>query len=672
MTTATWDRRLTGALPAIRWGALLAAVTLVPVAFTTLAADPFALPKFVLLGTAVAVAGVASLLWWSVATPRVVAGPPAGRAVAALLLCTTAAVVASRAPAVSLLGQYRRLDGLVPLLLEVVVAVLVATSIRERRRRAEGLVLALAAGTLPAASYVFVQRAGADPFDWLDADGGPIDLPYGLLGNSNFSGAHLAIALPSLVAVARWATGWRRGLALAAAAGAAAALWATDSRGAYVAALAGVAAAAALLPGRVPRPVRLGLAALAAAAVLATLATAVTGSTAWAGPFEDAHVLRSSTLEQRTELWRGTVGVIADHPLLGAGPDTLLDAFPPHRTAEGAAIAAYNVDAAHDVLLHRAAGAGIPAALAYVVVLAAAARAIARRRHDDDVALAALAGGLAAYLVQGLVSIDVLPLAFLGWVLLGAVGGRTAAPPPERQAVRPLPLAATVAGGLVALGGATAATLPLLADIRFRDAIEAGNRGADPIAVAARLADAADDQPFEATYRTRYAQQLEVASVGRPPAEAVALLEEAVDEHERALDVAPGRIDALRAWSAAELRLARAGGDAAAAERAVAVARVAHERDPLNHTTATSLAAALLGLVALSGDAGARAEAVDLLAVATASAQGASDPMAWALLAVALAGEGERAQATDAARTAAELADGDPRVDALLAAIEGG
>jgi O-antigen ligase len=649
--------RVTLLLPAVRWWAVLVAVVGVPVVFATVAADPFSLPKFQLLAACTVVAGAATGAWWLSTSPRVVGHLPGGPAVAVLLGWTALATIWSRAPAVSVLGQYRRLDGLVPLLLSVAMAWMVSTSIRERAGRSQQLAVALAVSTVPAVAYVALQANGADPFNWLDADGQAIDLPYGLLGNSNFSGAHLAIALPAAVALWRWTAGWARVGAATVALAAAAGTWLTESRGGMLAALVGVAAAWLLRPDLLPR--RLGQVVVlgAAAALVGTVLTVASGSTSWAGPAADLHLLRSVTLEQRAELWRGALGVIADEPVLGSGPDTMLDAFPPHRSREAARIAELNVDAAHNVFLHRAAGAGLPALAAYlVVVVAALRRAWSRRATADPLALAAFGGGLAAYLAQGLVSIDVIPLAFLGWVLVGAVGGITSPPPPRQVAVTPVPAVAVAVIGTAALAVLAVLSQPLVADTRFREAIELGNRDGDPLEVATRLEDVIAVHPLEPTYRTRYAQQLEVAAAGAPVDAARVLLDDALVAHARTLDLAPGRIDALTAWATATSRAAVAHGDPDLAAEGVNIAAAATDRDPFNWRAHATLAVAALTAAQLDEAAGDEHLARALAAAEAAVDLSGGEPLAWQLLAEAHRARGDDRAALEAEREAAAAA----------------
>jgi hypothetical protein len=424
-----------------------------------------------------------------------------------------------------------------------------------------------------------------------------------------------------------------------------------------LAALVGVAAAWLLRPDLLPR--RLGQVVVlgAAAALVGTVLTVASGSTSWAGPAADLHLLRSVTLEQRAELWRGALGVIADEPVLGSGPDTMLDAFPPHRSQEAARIAELNVDAAHNVFLHRAAGAGLPALAAYLVVVVAALRRVwSRRATGDPLALAAFGGGLAAYLAQGLVSIDVVPLAFIGWVLVGAVGGVTSPPPPRQVTVTPVPAVAVAVVGTAALAVLALLSQPLVADMGFRDAIELGNREGDPLEVATQLDDVIAVNPLEPTYRTRYAQQLEVAAAAAPVEAARGLLDEALLAHARALDLAPGRIDALAGGATATSRAAVAHGDTDLAADAVAIASVATDRDPFNWRAHATVAVTVLTAAGL--DEVGREELLDQALVAAEAAVDLSggEPLAWQLLAETHRARGDDRAALEAEREAAAAA----------------
>ncbi len=157
----------------------------------------------------------------------------------------------------------------------------------------------------------------------------------------------------------------------------------------------------------------------------------------------------TATLDTRVEIWGAAAEMVRDHPILGVGPDTFHLAYPEYRSLAAADNLVINADEAHDVFLDRAATSGIPAVLAYLWFLGLLALYVVRSRRvleeSTPVRLAGFGGALAAYVLQGLVSIDVVPVALLGWVSTAAlvaladpaaIAGRTGKQVPER--LRPL------------------------------------------------------------------------------------------------------------------------------------------------------------------------------------------------------------------------------------------
>lgn len=131
--------------------------------------------------------------------------------------------------------------------------------------------------------------------------------------------------------------------------------------------------------------------------------------------------LKTGSAAARIEIWRGAAALVADRPLLGAGPGRFLYVFPQyeplaHARAEGFDVRA---DQAHSRLVHVAAEAGLPAALAWVAVFTAAVSAgIAGVRRRSPHAFVLLSG-LAAYLGQAAFSVHAIEVDGLGWLLAG-------------------------------------------------------------------------------------------------------------------------------------------------------------------------------------------------------------------------------------------------------------
>jgi tetratricopeptide (TPR) repeat protein len=144
-----------------------------------------------------------------------------------------------------------------------------------------------------------------------------------------------------------------------------------------------------------------------------------------------------------------------------------------------------NADAAHSVPLQMLAEGGllwgVPYLLFLVAVTIVAWRAVTSASGRERLLAAAVASAWIGYVVQSLISIDMIALAVLGWVLAGAVAAL--APVPERVVEIALPWrrrtkrAATPAGARVAQGVAVllalvvvwGATIPFRADLAASD-----------------------------------------------------------------------------------------------------------------------------------------------------------------------------------------------------------
>jgi tetratricopeptide (TPR) repeat protein len=274
----------------------------------------------------------------------------------------------------------------------------------------------------------------------------------------------------------------------------------------------------------------------------------------------------------------------ADHPLVGVGPDAFGLHFYDYVHPRAAQAAPLNADEAHDVFVDRAATAGLPALAAYLAFLGLTGVAAwrARRTVPDEHRwlLAGFGGAAAAYLLQGLVSIDVVPLAMTGWLALGAlvaltdpwvVAAREAAGDRPVE-LRPLPIGVAAVGlGALAVG-AYLAIRPFAADVRYRDAIEAARDGRPRALAAADLEAAIDWLPTEPRYRARLGDQLFAMAVREAPDDrlAIQLLTEARISYDRALELAPGDVALLRSIARVEVRLATAEEEKAEAHHRAA------------------------------------------------------------------------------------------------------
>ncbi|GIU83747.1 MAG: hypothetical protein KatS3mg008_0522 [Acidimicrobiales bacterium] len=427
-------------------GALLClfSVFAIPLVFERLTADSFSLTKLALLSVSAPAAVFFAVVTPSKhsevtrAHPQVTDVPVSARVSAgcAAILAGWAilATVFSISPEVSILGAYRRYDGLIPLLMLVCWAAAVRSHVRRDPGLADRMLVALGAGTTLAAAYTLLQAVGVD-FPWFLGE--PISAPQGTQGNSGINGGHLAIGSIAVLACAlddRWPSG---GWWVAACVVCAAAIVTTGSETGMVAALVGwsMLAWARRKAGALRwSPPRLILTTAAVVAGVALLASTRLGT---------LRPLQTEGLEQRIPIWQGALRLVAEDPLVGTGPGTFSLAFP--RVApSGVSDETLLVDSAHDTPLHLASTLGAPAGFAWIVAFGAAiwagARTAALTRASGEGAhrstTSAWAAVTATYVVQALGNPDAVGVAFVGWTALGVTVATVNSPPSRRPGGR--------------------------------------------------------------------------------------------------------------------------------------------------------------------------------------------------------------------------------------------
>jgi Flp pilus assembly protein TadD len=384
----------------------------------------------------------------------------------------------------------------------------------------------------------------------------PLDLvgagtrPVATLGSSAYLGAATALLAPVAAGIAADGTVGRRVRRLAAGAAvlAAVALAASGARAAWF----GVGVAA-LVVVAVRRPSRRWLLAGAGALVLAVAVAGLGGVAHRAG---DAFTDRDGCARGRLDEWRVAARVVADHPVLGTGPEGYRLAF------GGAVDDAYErahgraqlPDRAHDALLDVAATTGLLGLAAYLAVLATTGAAVARALRRDPW-LTGLAAGLIAYAAQSLLLFPLAELDPVAWLLAGVLVARVADTRPLRT-----PLVVPALAGALAVVALVAGGLDVAADRR-------ANGSAPATAAALR--------PDQLRYRLAAADALEAtgSSIG---------LDRALAQLDDALDVSP--LDPVVRGERARLLLERArrsGSPAHARTARGALEDLAHD-DPRN------------------------------------------------------------------------------------------
>lgn len=119
----------------------------------------------------------------------------------------------------------------------------------------------------------------------------------------------------------------------------------------------------------------------------------------------------------RVFVWRSSLSVVGEHPLLGTGPDTFDIAFTPFQAETQQR---YNLvfDKAHNDYIQILVCCGIPALAAYLVLLLCAFIPAVGKAFDSPFLFAALGAGL-SYGVQSFFGVDVPIATPLFWLILG-------------------------------------------------------------------------------------------------------------------------------------------------------------------------------------------------------------------------------------------------------------
>ncbi len=143
----------------------------------------------------------------------------------------------------------------------------------------------------------------------------------------------------------------------------------------------------------------------------------------------------TSSLEARTDYWRGAVRIIKDHPWLGTGPGTFGSIYPMYKTAS-----TEEAEMVHNNFLQMWSDSGVLALVVFAALWIVAVRDSFRlaRQRSADMAAAAIAGALAGWTVHGLVDFDlyVPGLALPAFILLGTLQGLKELPRTDSVAPR--------------------------------------------------------------------------------------------------------------------------------------------------------------------------------------------------------------------------------------------
>lgn len=378
-------------------------------------ADPLTYIKLlVLAGGGLALAPAVFLRWSRASRPTVAALVPLVSAVL-LVFWGLMSAVGSGAPAWnSLFGWWGRGDGL---LAWVGALVLLLGAASLSRKEVERVVLWLLGGATFVAVVGLLQLAGVNIPEGTGAQ------VTGTMGNTNFAAGYFAVlgtmALGrALTETVLWQRLWAGALFFILAFLA----WQTDAVQGPAALAAGVVALGVvyslLYRGR------FRVAGLAASGVVVALGGALLVLSFFAlGPL--ARLWSERTFDIRQQYWQSAFNIMNGLPVFGTGPDGFsryVAEFRPESYVEllGPTL---RVSAAHNIALQFGASLGYIGLLLWIVLFAGTGLVLLARIVRGAVGsiglTAGVAGAFAAYFVQGMVSIDMLPLLATGWLVAG-------------------------------------------------------------------------------------------------------------------------------------------------------------------------------------------------------------------------------------------------------------
>lgn len=425
-------------------------------------------------------------LWLTRKPPRhELAGNPLLLPSLALLGALALATIFGVDPSYSLWGSLERSQGFLTLICYPLLALLVASRLRDEAAGwrlvwaiilSSGLIIALA----------LAQAVGLEPLPLVtDARSSA----FSTLGRSNFVAAYLVLLLPLYLAGMQRLRGsvWRTPLLLLLG-GAGLTLGLSQVRSAWFA--AGVSLGAFLFLVGLPRfRSRLTHPAILTAG-LATL-TLMTATGLWLVQVGGSGAARLAT-------WQATLRLILQRPFLGYGPDALALVFPRVYPPELVYYQGSNffIDRAHNLFLDWAAVAGLMGAVAFLatvgVVLWLGIGSIAgsaTEEGDRTMLLSAFVAALVGSLADRLVSFDVSPTATVSWLFIGAVVALVEPRPASPPAATPIRsgfargLAMVVVGAAIVSFGVVNIR-PVAADVIARNAVRASEASRPEDAIA--------------------------------------------------------------------------------------------------------------------------------------------------------------------------------------------
>ncbi len=391
--------------------------------------------------------------------------------------------------------------------------------------RSRLLLAGLFLGGSLSAAYALIQRAGLDWVRWAG-------LPPGRIGGAFAQPDALGI---ELVAAAAASTGLLAGAgprARAVIGGGVVlmllALLLTLSRGAWVGA-AGAGAVLLIFNFRRLPPWRSFWYLAPALMLFAAIAVAVPPGRAVLYRVRSAGDFGETSVAQRIGLWRTSLEMAADRPVLGAGPDSFPTLFPSYRTPDQPGMGTANIrpESSHNVFLDQLVDTGFVGLAVLLGLIGVCVwmgvRALPALDPPGRAAVAGMISALAGYYAAVFFSFGQAMTGWIPWILMGAIAGVAAsapAPIDDRPARAPAAWRAGVVRIAWALAGAVlvAAGLALVLAERSAGRAEQLARRGDVIAAVSSARAATRWDPLQPRYLLELGFYEEAAAATGGPA----------------------------------------------------------------------------------------------------------------------------------------------------------
>ena len=337
-------------------------------------------------------------------------------------------------PYMSMVGEYKRSEGLLTLINYATLCYLCINFINETIYMKKGAIILVVVGVIAAVCGI-LQPFGIDLSRW--GSGG---VPISFFGNQNYAGGYMAMVIFFAVGLFLSSnTKWHIILAGIGSLLIYACLIITKNRGGFLGLLVGLIIFAVL--NRVEIWKKRKMVAIAGLIIILTTAglclhektsplPKLTGTIQIVKSQGKEKIEAAGTFANRIQIWKTTLHIIMDNPILGIGPDALRMAATRYETLEFIhAEGGYNVliDKAHNEMLDIAATRGLIGLAVYLWILISffifAGRLWKRMKYPDKWLVSASIAAIVSYLIQNEVGFGVVPTSTLFWVLIGSIVG---------------------------------------------------------------------------------------------------------------------------------------------------------------------------------------------------------------------------------------------------------